>query len=788
MAVGSVRYRGPRRKSNKVSFRTVYRVILGHPFIVATLLYLIILHRYFPFLFSLLLSAAPVLVCTALLLGTLLFHGQQNDFKVGNREERNNGPESLNSSAVEYASPVDKDGNFSKEICGEVRNDIVERPLISYRGFIGSDQEYDNARLNLSSNQIEKSKPGFNFAKFDIQNIPRHKLHPQDSDEKYDKTINSQLDAVMQEQSDSSFDALVADVLPTPQETHPLLELEDPLQSQTFGKGNHEAGRESEGQSLDSNHSSEDSDDDSDYKDEEEGENGKNIDDPNRKNGDSQSPFEWTDDDQRIIQELRSSEIEKNEHLESLISRAEDDGSEEREDEDDVASIDDVDDDVDADVDVDDDEDENLDVVSDGSKHVTLWTEEDEKNLRHLGCSELERNLRLENLLARRRAKRNFSMISERNLIDLDHSEHPFPIAPISTTRVNPFDVTNDTSHHPSVPPIPSSAPSVTLPRKNPFDSPCTSPKREQNPHRNGSSTTGYNTTSNALKPEFGDINRKEALFRRYDSFSTGYNLIGDPSTHDSMGADRRDFVLRRHETFNTRSVFPSFFSSKRPVFVPERVAGEVRHCSLERQSSRDSESVYTSDAASSSHEYDKRDQEIDETIEDHHDSNAPPNEGMSSDCESSVATESLFDDQDEHFPESVEVSLDQIYQQEVLHESHENSDDTSSSSSEHVECSLNESQIEDHAECSLNESRIDEHVECSVNKSRIEEHVEGLENERQIEDEQVEGSGFSSKDLNISEASHMGIDDDNHHVDPVYDTSPSSVEKSTAFVHSTQV
>ncbi|XP_074286652.1 uncharacterized protein LOC141611898 isoform X2 [Silene latifolia] len=633
MAVGSVRYRGPRKKFNKVSFRTVYRVILGHPFIVVTLLYLIILHRYFPFLFSLLVSAAPILVCTAILLGTLLIHGQQNDYKVGNREERNNGPESLNSEAVEYAYPVDKDGNISREICDEVRNDIVERQLHISRGFIGSDQEYDDAKLNLSINQNQKNEPGFNFAKFDFQDVPRHKLHSQDSDEKYNKTINMQFDAVMQEQSDASFDALVAGVIPTPQETHPLLELEDPLQSQTFDNGNHEAGGESEGQSLDSDHSSEDSDDNSDYKDKEEGEKAKNVDVPKRKNDDSRSPFEWTDDDQRIIQELRSSEIEKNEHLESLISRAEDDGSEEQEDEDDVASIDDIDDDVDADVDVDDDEDENLDIERDGSKHVTLWTEEDEKNLRHLGCSELERNLRLENLLARRRAKRNFSMISERNLIDLDHSEHPFPIAPISTTRVNPFDVTNDISHHPSVPPIPGSAPSVTLPRKNPFDSPCTSPKREQNSHGNGSSSTGYNTTRNVLKPEFGDINRKEALFRRYDSFSTGYNLIGDPSTHDLMDAGRRDFVLRRHETFNTRSVFPSFFSSNKPVFVPEHVAGEVRQSSLQRQSSRDSESVEsadTSDAASSSTEYDKHDREIEETFDDHHDSNAPPNEDIS--------------------------------------------------------------------------------------------------------------------------------------------------------------
>lgn len=84
-----------------------------------------------------------------------------------------------------------------------------------------------------------------------------------------------------------------------------------------------------------------------------------------------------------------------------------------------------------------------------------------------LGTSELERNQRLESLIARRRARKTMSMMPERNLIDLESADLPFSIAPISTARNNPFDLPHDSYDDLGLPPIPGSAPSILLPKLN---------------------------------------------------------------------------------------------------------------------------------------------------------------------------------------------------------------------------------------------------------------------------------------------------------------------------------
>ncbi|KAL9233698.1 hypothetical protein vseg_008658 [Gypsophila vaccaria] len=792
MAFGSVRLRGgggPKR-FNKISIRTSWKVIVNHPFFVATLLYLIILHRYFPLLFSLLVSASPVLICTALLLGILLIHGQQHH-RVVNVSERNvddgrTVDDSVNNEIGDFAYSVDKDGLFSVDRFGEIQKDMFRKEVAVSREFESRGKTIDDfRRLSQRSNQTDSDKEGLQFGDFGFKNVQTHELRTSFFDEKYDKTANVRHDSAFSSQKlvDSatnhessysecdgaekfSLDVLVAEVTPTLQETHPLLESEDLRHLRTSQASSFK----SETQSHESIQSSESSDEEEDDEDEDEkGDDVENDETPKAIDGDSPSPFAWTENDQKILQELRNSEMEKNEHLESLIARAEDDESEEHgESNDDVDDEDDDDVDVDVEVD-DDDDDENVDSEKDGVKQVTLWTEEDEKNLRHLGCSELERNLRLENLLARRRAKRNFSMISERNLIDLDKFVLPSPVPPISTARINPFENSDDTSHHSSAQPIPGSAPSVTLPRKNPFDSPCTSPKRAQTPglesvkespveislknsasHENGSSSTGYNTIGHASKPE----NRKESLFRRYESFSSGFNVTEDSSsTDDFVEFDRKNFVFRRHETFNTRTPFPSFFNPRKPVFVPEQVAGEEWHPSLDRQLSQDTEYVESGTSSESelstapdNHEY------VEHQLEDQESNNEGDHTSnhMETGSESSEAINSQYSDQDEHNAENMEMNEGHVYQsQEVLHDGHDDHDDTSSTSaSEH-----------------------------------------NAENESQTEQEQVEVSGISSNmSLNMSEASHMSTDDDHLPVEPVYDTSPSGAEKITAFTNPSEV
>ena len=102
----------------------------------------------------------------------------------------------------------------------------------------------------------------------------------------------------------------------------------------------------------------------------------------------------------------------------------------------------------------------------DESKSAIKWTEDDQKNLMDLGNLELERNKRLENLIARRRARR---LMDEKNLIDLDCVDIPCNVAPIATTRHNPFDFPDDSFAAMGLPPIPGSAPSILQPRRNPF-------------------------------------------------------------------------------------------------------------------------------------------------------------------------------------------------------------------------------------------------------------------------------------------------------------------------------
>ncbi|KAJ6296820.1 hypothetical protein OIU78_022528 [Salix suchowensis] len=119
-----------------------------------------------------------------------------------------------------------------------------------------------------------------------------------------------------------------------------------------------------------------------------------------------------------------------------------------------------------ADEDEDGDEDNGNEEEAQGSKEdesksAIKWTDDDQKNLMDLGTLELERNLRLESLIRRRRARRNMRLMAEKNLIDLDAADLPINVPSISTARQNPFDFPYDD--------VPGSAPSVLLPRQKSF-------------------------------------------------------------------------------------------------------------------------------------------------------------------------------------------------------------------------------------------------------------------------------------------------------------------------------
>ncbi|GAB4860032.1 hypothetical protein Ancab_011511, partial [Ancistrocladus abbreviatus] len=88
------------------------------------------------------------------------------------------------------------------------------------------------------------------------------------------------------------------------------------------------------------------------------------------------------------------------------------------------------------------------------------WAEDDQRNPMDIGSSEIERNRRLESLIAKRRARKLLSVRPGRNLMDFNDNEHQ--VTSIVTAR----SVGNADGQ-------PGLAPSVLLPARNPFDLPC---------------------------------------------------------------------------------------------------------------------------------------------------------------------------------------------------------------------------------------------------------------------------------------------------------------------------
>ncbi|XP_026439540.1 uncharacterized protein LOC113338310 [Papaver somniferum] len=195
-------------------------------------------------------------------------------------------------------------------------------------------------------------------------------------------------------------------------------------------------------------------------------------------------------------------------------------------------------------------DEEALESEDERVKSVVTWTEDDENNLKDLGTSELERNQWLENLVAKRKARKTLSMDIDRDLIDLESIEPPTQIPPVVTTRNNPFEYyTNETGE---TQPVPSSAPSVLLPRRNPFDLPF-------DPFDERSNLNGDNYQQD-VTPVHLD---KDMSFCRHQSFTLGstfgsqagrdrreINLISFLANEERMGSENtRDPVLQRSES-----------------------------------------------------------------------------------------------------------------------------------------------------------------------------------------------------------------------------------------------
>ncbi|XP_022642964.1 GATA zinc finger domain-containing protein 14-like [Vigna radiata var. radiata] len=159
------------------------------------------------------------------------------------------------------------------------------------------------------------------------------------------------------------------------------------------------------------------------------------------------------------------------------------------------------------------------------------WTEDDQKNLMYLGISEMERNKRLESLMARRKEKKLFKGKFEKGLNDKK------PIAPLFIKRNNPL---NSSKEFDDGLESPGSAPSL-IPRSPysiPFD-----PSKEK-----------LNLIRDSFPQEFSS--QSNMPLSRHESFSLGHPFTFE--TKQDHGA-REHYFHNRGRKYSDRVTYSRF-------------------------------------------------------------------------------------------------------------------------------------------------------------------------------------------------------------------------------------
>ncbi|KAJ7964137.1 Ulp1 protease family C-terminal catalytic domain containing protein expressed [Quillaja saponaria] len=170
----------------------------------------------------------------------------------------------------------------------------------------------------------------------------------------------------------------------------------------------------------------------------------------------------------------------------------------------------------------------------DGNKAVK-WSEDDQQNLMDLGISEIERNKRLETLIARRRERKLLKIQVQNGLIDLKNVP-PSQIAPLLIARTNPFDVPDGSEEIEGLH-IPGSAPSMLGPARSPFDIPY-EPSEEK-----------PNLMGDSCHEEFMEAHQKEMLCR-HESFTLGPFFPFEPQLDQGDTEFNPFFVTGRKATY----------------------------------------------------------------------------------------------------------------------------------------------------------------------------------------------------------------------------------------------
>ncbi|KAK9684186.1 hypothetical protein RND81_10G192600 [Saponaria officinalis] len=630
-------------RPSKICFRSVY----NHPVLVGIMLILIYLYRSIPFLFQLLVSASPVLVCTAVLLGLLLSFGEHNiSTLIEEDEKKEDETAELKTVMLDSRTVVAKDESLGEDSAyTELVSEMMERsldevPLLDISDRAGKYESRDDVVIDsVYSHRVSRDIVfGKQLIREDIREFESEVIG--ELVNLGDQKTGIELDVGECHETDGSFAPemgrsdnyevyqLAEGVIDVPMGKH----FESLIESET-GMGDDIREKLSSGTEVDvkddnlESHITPVESIDDQIRDEMESSSGSwtqfevlqnrlssvkkiqvdNLEDYVSGEGsvDAQigSPLElslgsWNhldsdhdrDDESDsgsdgaessspdasmadiipMLDELHPLLEDETPHIGNLSchgSAVSDDESEEEEASDGKSDGED------------DNEEKTQDGNEDSAKSVINWTDEDQKNLMELGTSELERNQRLESLIARRRARR---MATERSPLDLEGMDLSFPITPISTTRYNPFDNAHDSYADLGLPPIPGSAPSIMVKRRNPFDLPYDS--SEEKP----------DLTGDSFQEEFMELSHREStnqrFFKRNETFSMGSSIFDFGRQAPRATRFRPYFVPER-----TDSDAMSYSSFERQI--SELSESRLSYSSLQRQSSELSESKASSAA-----------------------------------------------------------------------------------------------------------------------------------------------------------------------------------------------
>ncbi|CAL9053626.1 unnamed protein product, partial [Musa banksii] len=593
--------------------RTSYRCARDHPFVFALVFFLLVLYRFFPSLFAFLVSSSPVIVCTTVLLGLLLSYGEPNIPEIEIEDTR-----TREVSSVEIRSSVShlclkKDENLTVENHVENRtyyDEIVPRETIPCEEKSSADVRIYQALEQYEGTEridtiVGDSASGLQAKKdrYDEEVIQEEETLCQGVSENRDIFVGKTTIDVAEVSKDiRSFDTKEI------QQTEDLkLETGEPKLDHHL-----DSSLGLSWQSIDDHHSSSDTESD---------------------RAESSSPDASITDIIPMLDELHPLlDSEHPQHVSIPKSDAASEGS----------SLDDEPDDnsIDEEAEIhDEEEDDEAQEKDDGTEAAVKWTEDDQKNFMDLGSSELERNQRLESLIAKQKEKKNLSFVMDRNLIDLDVNAS-FPgmeklsrfhvqVPPISAPRRNPFDVPYDSEETFDLPPMPGSAPSSLLPRRNPFD-----------------------------------------LF--YDQQEQNSSLTDETWGHqDFVSAPQHEMLVRRNETFSLRR---KEFKQERghsrlkPYFVAEKLDSEEGSSTFQRQYSDRNESKVSSipesdtDFSVTDQEYNRElkeqvfDQETEFLCPGKHDADAVEHESHTSEETESVDIEQ---EKTEHVTDDREIGVD---------------------------------------------------------------------------------------------------------------------------------